>query len=220
MNAARMVYDAAARAEATLSVGDGMVEDRVATVSRLLSAYASPPLGLDITNAFTIGKCRYNILHGAAQSGDAPLVRMLLARGAWQAHHSSRSPLEFAIRGGYEEAADVLLSQDISPDAHDALCRPLHIAAICNQLGIVRRILQTPEGRRDISLGDEEDRTPLWRAIRMGHAGVALEIAQTPEAEAECAVAVRPESFVRAATYSGSRDCMYIAKVRVSHSSG
>jgi ankyrin repeat protein len=215
MDAARVVYEAAAREEAIITVGEGLAEDRVATVSRLLNGYASFPLGLDIINAITTGSSLsscYTILHGAAKSGDAPLVHTLLARGAWKVWNLEMlvpSPLVLAIRGGHEEIVELLMSPEVlKKHPHPS---PMYTAAFYGHLGIVRRLIQTAKESDAIGASDIVNSRSLWVAIRNGHTEVALELAQIPEVYQ--AYLKSELSLVVAANNGGSIDCLYIVKV-------
>jgi len=109
-------------------------------------------------------------LHVAARLGDAPMVALLLRRGARcdAPDASGRTPLHHAARFGRPEVVSMLLRERASPDAQDSAYghTPLHLAAIYNTLEVAGVLLQ---GRADFRARCRRGLAPVEVAIKHGH---------------------------------------------------
>ena len=114
-------------------------------------------------------------LHGAAEAGDAGLVRSLLARGhgasprdAWGA-----TPLHYAATRGAAGAAGELLRGGADPGAEDEEgLRPVHWAAANGGVGVLEQLLEAAPGDAAAAAAGS-GRTPLHCACRTGQVAAA-----------------------------------------------
>lgn len=116
-------------------------------VNQLILAYVGHVTRLDWC------KWLHMPLYNAAASGDAAMVRTLLAAGASAkcvkrysfrtgAHCEKRDVMSAAVRSGSTEVVQILLSAGASPDASNAeVVSPLHCAAMTQNADMVRTLV-------------------------------------------------------------------------------
>ena len=116
-------------------------------------------------------------LLAAAEAGDVPQIRKLLAEGADMNTKGSQgeTPLHLATEKGHVLAVEALLLVGAEKDARDVECwTPLHFAAFRGQESVARLLIRAgaDKNARD-RIGD----TPLHWAAFSGHAAVATALA-------------------------------------------
>lgn len=119
------------------------------------------------------------LLHAAARSGNARLVRLLLDRGAdlGAADGAGLTSLHYAAQFGHADAARTLLEHGADPNQPDHRGRrALHWAAIVNDAGVTSLLL---EYKADIAAQDQEGLTPVRLALRCGRLEMARALLRT-----------------------------------------
>ncbi|XP_019852814.1 PREDICTED: uncharacterized protein LOC109582511 [Amphimedon queenslandica] len=122
-----------------------------------------------------VSKDGKTLLHCAGESGNVEMIEFWIKRGDYDVNvqdNDNITPLFHAVESGSIEAVNILLNNgartDVVSEANllDDSRTPLHCASESGNAKIIELLIT--KGNADVNVVDENDRTPLFNAVKKG----------------------------------------------------